>query len=133
LQKRKLEQRKEKMKGKILGKRRSSQPTLLERGSGIKSIGLRSKSLKRTPNQQTHFAKPPAKKRMEKKNWKEKDKDNERAKTSSRNIIREVKGTDWDQDGYTGEGPNKKKTYKCKLCQTGRIRSNNRRVHACKS
>jgi len=53
-------------------------------------------------------------------------------KTKNGAIIREVCEEDWEQDGTVGQGNNKKRTYKCNKCGLSGIRSNNRRVHACK-
>jgi hypothetical protein len=43
-------------------------------------------------------------------------------KTKSGNIIRIVYENNWDEDGFVMEGIKKRKTFKCKLCSTARVR-----------
>lgn len=52
-------------------------------------------------------------------------------RTASRNIIREVREENWEEDGIKIAGKKNRKTYKCKSCGKGGIRSDHRNVHAC--
>ena len=76
---------------------------------------------------------PQVKKREDKQKRKEevKSESSKGSKKVGRHIVREVKEEDWEHDGYEGEGKNKRKTFKCKICGADEIRRDNRRVHAC--
>ena len=52
-------------------------------------------------------------------------------RTTSRNLIREVNEEQWEEDGFLGEGKNKKRTYTCKRCLKEKIRRDHRKVHSC--
>ena len=70
-------------------------------------------------------------KESDKSEGKEKGKEEIDITMRGRHIIREVIIENWEHTGYQGEGRNIKKVFTCKICGSGGIRGDNRKVHAC--